>query len=63
MSGAAFLPLMLVDNIRKGLGILSPGRSKANAALYSHAGRLLALDEVGMPYHVRILCNGIVETF
>ena len=62
MSGAPFLLLIIIDKIRKGLGILAPGKSKANASLVPHAGRLLALDEVDVPYHVRITCNGVVET-
>ena len=37
-------------------------RSTANTAMQYHAGRLLALHEGSLPYQVRILCNGILDT-
>ncbi|EFJ52660.1 hypothetical protein VOLCADRAFT_85861 [Volvox carteri f. nagariensis] len=40
----------------------SKGSGNANTALTYHAGRLLALNEADLPYAVRILCSGLVET-
>ncbi|CAM9253945.1 unnamed protein product, partial [Scytosiphon promiscuus] len=36
--------------------------STANTSLEFHAGRLLALNEGGMPYALRVMCDGIIET-
>lgn len=38
------------------------GAGTANTALAFHAGRLLALHEGDMPYALRVLCEGAVET-
>jgi hypothetical protein len=34
----------------------------ANTALEYHAGRLLALQEGSLPWHLRVLCDGALET-
>jgi fructose transport system ATP-binding protein len=34
----------------------------ANTALEFHAGRLLALQEGSLPWHLRVLCDGALET-
>ena len=34
----------------------------ANTALEFHAGRLLALNEGDLPWHLRVLCDGALET-
>uniref|UniRef100_A0A7S3A0T4 9-cis-epoxycarotenoid dioxygenase n=1 Tax=Rhodosorus marinus TaxID=101924 RepID=A0A7S3A0T4_9RHOD len=34
----------------------------ANTSIVYHAKKVLALGEVGAPYNLRMLCNGIVET-
>ena len=34
----------------------------ANTALQFHAGRLLALNEGDVPWHLRVLCDGALET-
>lgn len=40
----------------------SKGVGNGNTALAYHAGRLLALNESDLPYHIRTACNGIIET-
>ena len=44
------------------LGLVLPSRGNANTALQFHAGRLLALHETDMPYSLRVLCDGMLET-
>ncbi|CAM9409361.1 unnamed protein product, partial [Hapterophycus canaliculatus] len=34
----------------------------ANTSLEFHAGRLLALNEGGLPYALRVMCDGMIET-
>ncbi len=38
------------------------GTGTANTALAYHAKRLLALHEGDLPYHIRLACEGVVET-
>jgi len=56
--------LMLLDAIRRRLGFVSykEGAGTANTALVYHAERLLALHEGDLPYVVRILCSGALQT-
>lgn len=58
------LLLPLLDKVKAKLGLidLSAGSATANTALAYHAGRILALNEGDMPYCLRLLCSGLVET-
>lgn len=38
------------------------GDGTANTSLCYHAGQLLALHEGDLPYHLRLLCSGLLET-
>ncbi|PNH02029.1 Carotenoid 9,10(9',10')-cleavage dioxygenase [Tetrabaena socialis] len=50
--------------LAQALGVVSVknGAGTGNTALAFHAGRLLALHEGDLPYAIRVLCSGLVET-
>lgn len=57
--------LYLLRPLKRALGLLGQpqgGEGTANTALVVHAGALLALHEGDLPYHLRVLCSGAVET-
>lgn len=58
----ALLPLL--DRLKAWLGLIDVGQGKgpANTALAFHARRLLALNESDMPYSLRLMCSGLVDT-
>ena len=41
---------------------LQDGQGTGNTALVYHAQKLLTLHEGDLPYHLRSLCNGVIET-
>ncbi|CAN0211162.1 unnamed protein product [Scytosiphon promiscuus] len=57
---------MLLHTLKIKLGVipnlLEAGETPANTSLEFHAGRLLALCEGGLPYALRVMCDGVVET-
>ncbi|KXZ51783.1 hypothetical protein GPECTOR_11g227 [Gonium pectorale] len=62
--GKRGLALLLLQKLFRSLGVVRTenGAGTANTALAFHAGRLLALHEGDLPYGVRVLCNGLIET-
>ncbi|CAM9773413.1 unnamed protein product [Ascophyllum nodosum] len=60
------LPRILAFATKTALGIVPDFRgeneSTANTSLVYHAGRLLALGEGGIPYALRVMCDGVIET-
>ncbi|CAN0275331.1 unnamed protein product [Ascophyllum nodosum] len=60
------LPRILTFETKRTLGIVPDFRgeneSTANTSLEYHAGRLLALGEGGIPYALRVMCDGVIET-
>ena len=51
--------------LKQRLGVVGgplEGTGQANTALAFHAGKLLALHEQDLPYGLRVLCNGVIET-
>eukprot|EP00903_Cladosiphon_okamuranus_P013500 g12574.t1 len=60
------IPKMMIYNLKAKLGV-TPNfsgmhESTANTSLVYHAGRLLALSEGGLPYALRVMCEGVIET-
>jgi len=55
---------VLLNLLKIKIGVVSAkdGLGQGNTALAFHAGRLLTLHEADLPYHLRIACNGLVET-
>ena len=54
-----------LQSLKQLLGITGgplEGTGQANTALAFHAGKLLALHEQDLPYGLRVLCNGVIET-
>ncbi|CAM9200725.1 unnamed protein product [Discosporangium mesarthrocarpum] len=66
MSSILAVPRLLNNAVREVLGLQknleSMRESTANTALEYHAGKLLALNEGGLPYQLRVLCDGVLET-
>ncbi|KAG1673746.1 hypothetical protein FOA52_002315 [Chlamydomonas sp. UWO 241] len=62
--GVLGLVLMMLGAVKSWCGLMSTadGTGQGNTALALHANRILALHEADMPYHVRVLCSGVVET-
>ncbi|KAG2440102.1 hypothetical protein HXX76_004216 [Chlamydomonas incerta] len=62
--GGKGLALMLLHRLAKALGVVntSKGTGTANTALVFHAKRLLSLNEGDLPYGIKVLCNGLVDT-
>ena len=65
--GAGGLGVLLLDRLFLALGLDGGARkafsdSTANTALASHAGRILALNEGGLPHALQIACDGLVRT-
>ncbi|CAM9218487.1 unnamed protein product [Scytosiphon promiscuus] len=60
------LPRMMLHALKVKLGIVpdlaAAGETTANTSLMFHAGRLHALSEGGLPYALRVMCDGVVET-
>ncbi|KAF5830496.1 carotenoid oxygenase [Dunaliella salina] len=48
--------------IKTGAVNVKEGTGTANTSLVYHAGRLLALHEGDLPYQLRMVCNGALET-
>ncbi|KAL3133697.1 hypothetical protein ABBQ32_008196 [Trebouxia sp. C0010 RCD-2024] len=64
MRGLGGLVELLWHELEVKLGVydVKDGFGTANTALIYHANKLLALHEGDLPYAVRALCNGVVET-
>ncbi|GLC54223.1 hypothetical protein PLESTB_000836900 [Pleodorina starrii] len=64
MYGVRGLALLVLNKLGLRIGAMTTanGAGTANTALVYHAGRLLALHEGDLPYAVRILCSGLMET-
>ena len=66
MHGLTGLALLAVEGAKKAVGSpaasLESAMGTANTALEFHAGRLLALNEGDVPWHLRVLCEGALET-
>lgn len=63
MEGRMGLLKVLSFEMKKTLGYMSDiSPSTGNTALEYHAGRLMALQEGGLPYALRIMCDGVLET-
>ncbi|KAJ8901193.1 hypothetical protein NDN08_007042 [Rhodosorus marinus] len=63
--GVSGLGRVLLEKVLKSLNILPPSTGEyhaANVSIVYHAKKVLALGEVGVPYGMRMLCSGIVET-
>eukprot|EP00903_Cladosiphon_okamuranus_P013499 g12573.t1 len=66
LASRLFIPKMMMYNLKAKLGV-TPNfsgmhESTANTSLVYHAGRLLALAEGGLPYALRVMCEGVIET-
>lgn len=63
-NGPAYLLQMGLYWLRKMTGVvdISEGTGHGNTSLFYHANQLLALEEGDMPYALRVLCSGVVET-
>jgi carotenoid cleavage dioxygenase len=66
MHGLTGLGLLAVEGAKKAVGapsaVLESAMGTANTALEFHAGKLLALNEGDVPWHLRYLCEGALET-
>eukprot|EP00752_Nemacystus_decipiens_P007044 g6317.t1 len=66
MADRLFLPKMMLYNLKVKLGLvpdfLGMHEANANTSLVFHAGRLMALCEGGLPYALRVMCEGVIET-
>lgn len=62
VKGGVGLFYLIVYSLRGVLGINNFDVSAANTSILFHARKLLALHEGSMPYAVRVLCNGMMET-
>lgn len=64
MFGKVGLAVLMLNQLAVKLGVVSTkdGAGTANTALTYHAGRLMALNEGDLPYSVRVLCSGLLET-
>ncbi|KAL6763315.1 carotenoid cleavage dioxygenase [Haematococcus lacustris] len=64
LHGTRGLLLVLLDKAKAVVGsiLTGEGTGTANTSLVYHARRLLALHEGDLPYMLRVLCNGVVET-
>ncbi|CAM9591248.1 unnamed protein product, partial [Scytosiphon promiscuus] len=60
------IPRMMLHLLKIKLGVIpdliGAGESTANTSLEFHAGRLLALSDRGLPYVIRMMCDGVIET-
>lgn len=61
MKGAFGMMHIALSKLRAAVGPAADP-STANTALVEHAGRILALNEGFMPYALRVLCDGAMET-
>lgn len=63
-AGAGYLLQMALQKVKATIGVIdaSKGAGHANTAMVFHAKRLLTLEEGDMPYALRVLCNGVIET-
>ncbi|KAK9838408.1 hypothetical protein WJX84_004527, partial [Apatococcus fuscideae] len=60
---AGFLHVLLfAAKVRLGFVDPEKGIGTANTAVVYHANRLLALQESDMPYAVRVMCSGLLQT-
>lgn len=62
--GAKGMLHLLSQNFKKVFGILdiSQGTGQANTNLVYHGKKLMALHESDLPYVLKVLCNGVIET-
>lgn len=62
--GVGFLPQLALQWLKIKVGVMSEsdGFGTANTALVYHASRLYALHEGDMPYALRVLCSGVIDT-
>ncbi|CAM9454562.1 unnamed protein product [Ectocarpus sp. 6 AP-2014] len=66
MASMVVIPKMLLGFLKVKLGIVpdldAAMETTANTSLDFHAGRLFALCEGGLPYALRVMCDGVIET-
>ncbi|CAM9760681.1 unnamed protein product [Ectocarpus sp. 12 AP-2014] len=66
MASMVVIPKMLLSSLKVKLGIVpdldAALETTANTSLDFHAGRLFALCEGGLPYALRVMCDGVIET-
>ncbi|CAM9960416.1 unnamed protein product [Ectocarpus sp. 6 AP-2014] len=66
LSSKLSVPKLLLGTLKEKLGVLPDFRAlretNANTSLEFHAGRLMALQEAGVPYALRVMCDGVIET-
>ncbi|CAB1111476.1 unnamed protein product [Ectocarpus sp. CCAP 1310/34] len=66
MASLVGIPKMLLYSLKVKLGIIpdliDALETTANTSLDFHAGRLFALCEGGLPYALRVMCDGVIET-
>mmetsp|Transcript_6206 Transcript_6206/g.16027 ORF Transcript_6206/g.16027 Transcript_6206/m.16027 type:complete len:525 (+) Transcript_6206:203-1777(+) len=62
LAGVGGLVCLALSGVKRILGVIRDGRGTANTAMVYHAKRLLALHEGDMPYALKVLCEGAVET-
>ncbi|CAN0407534.1 unnamed protein product, partial [Ectocarpus sp. 8 AP-2014] len=66
LSSKLSVPKLLLSTLKEKLGVLPDFRTlretSANTSLEFHAGRLMALQEAGVPYALRVMCDGVIET-
>ncbi|CAM9770733.1 unnamed protein product, partial [Ectocarpus sp. 13 AM-2016] len=66
MASLVGIPKMLLYSLKVKLGIIpdldAALETTANTSLDFHAGRLFALCEGGLPYALRVMCDGVIET-
>ena len=63
LHGTAGLAIMALDGVKNALGAgCDSPMGTANTALEFHAGRLLVLNEGDVPWSLRVLCEGALET-
>lgn len=65
MHGVTGVSLLVLEATKQAVGgpaSTSRGMGTANTALQYHAGRLLSLNEGDLPWALRVLCDGALET-
>lgn len=64
LTGKSGLLTLISQKLKARLGILdlSKGSGQANTNLTFHANKVLALHEMDLPYVIKVLCSGAIET-